>query len=85
MSVNKFSIENGKLKVIAQEMPSSFSGTQAGRSGKSVQTFDSYVDGKLPYVAITVTEVKTGISTTINIRTVSGVQSVSLSDSTLSF
>ncbi len=83
--VNNISIENGKLKIIAQDMPSSLSGTQADRSGRSEQSFYSYVDGKLPYVAITVTEVKTGISTTINIRTVSGVQSVSLSDSTLSF
>jgi len=85
VDVNQFSIENGKLKVIGGSMPSSFSGTQADRSGKSVQSFDSYVDGKLPYVTITITEVKTGISTTISIRTVSGVQSVSLSDSTLSF
>lgn len=85
VSVNKFSIENGKLKVIGGSMPSSYSGISADPSRKVVESFDSYVDGKLPYVTITVTEVKTGISTTINIRTVSGVQSVSLSDSTLSF
>lgn len=85
VDVNKFSIENGKLKVIGGSMPSSYYGISADPSRKVVESFDSYVDGKLPYVTITVTEVKTGISTTINIRTVSGVQSVSLSDSTLSF
>ena len=85
VSVNTFSIENGKLKVVGGSMPSSYYGISADPTRKVVETFDSYVDGKLPYVTITVTEVKTGISTTINIRTVSGVQSVSLSDSTLSF
>ena len=85
VSVNKFSIENGKLKVVGESMPSSYSGISADPSRKVVESFDSYVDGKLPYVTITVTEVKTGISAIINIRTVSGVQSVSLSNTTLSF
>lgn len=85
VNVNKVSLVNGKLSVEAKEMPSSLSGISADRNGKAVYSFDSYVDEKLPYIAVTVTEVNTGISATINIRTVSGVQSVSLSNTTLSF
>ena len=85
VNVNTVSIVNGKLSVEAEDMPSSLSGISADRNGKAVYSFDSYVDGKLPYIAVTVTEVNTGISATINIRTVSGVQSVSLSNTTLSF
>lgn len=85
VSVNKISIVDGKLQVIAQDMPSSYSGTIAGRTGRAEYSFSGYTDNKLPYVSITVTELTTGIMEIINIRTVSGVQSVSLSNTSLSF
>lgn len=49
-------------------------------------TFDSYSDNtKLPYYQIKVTETQTGISETINVRVISGVNGVSLSQSSMTF
>lgn len=48
--------------------------------------FDSYTDSaKLPYYKITVTETNTGISETISVRVVSGVNGVSLSQPSIVF
>ncbi|MBO5512205.1 MAG: hypothetical protein J6J01_04110 [Oscillospiraceae bacterium] len=78
-------IENGKLKIEAQEDPASFTWTTGNQLGKATCTFDGYTDDKLPFVTVTVTEKNSGLTQTIHVRTVSAVQSVSLSRSRMSF
>lgn len=80
---NKFRIEGGKLKIEAEDVYSSTSGSSYGRGGGVRSYFASYKDNKLPYVLVTVTEQNTGISATICVRTTSGVQGVSLSSEAL--
>ena len=83
VSYNKFSIENGKLKVEANNVYSSTTGVTYGRGGGVRSSFASYKDNKLPYVLVTVTEQNTGLTATICVRTTSGVQGVSLSSEAL--
>ena len=78
-------IEDGKLKIEAQEDPASFTWTTGNQLGKATCTFDGYTDDKLPYVTITVTEKNTGLTQTVHVRTVSAVRSVSLSRTRMSF
>ncbi len=80
---NKFYIENGKLKVVAESVYSSTQGASYGRGGSVKTSFASYKDNKLPYVLVTVTEQNTGLTATICVRTTSGVQGVSLSSEVL--
>lgn len=72
------SIENGKLKVQTKDAAGAYYAIAAGPGGKAVHEFDSYVDGKLPYTAVTVTDTISGLSATINIRTDSYVTGVSV-------
>ena len=78
-------IENGKLKIEAKEDPASFTWTTGNQLGKATCTFDGYTDDKLPFVTVTVTEKNSGLTQTIHVRTVSAVQSVSLSRTRMSF
>lgn len=80
---NKFLIENGKLKVIAEDVYSSTQGASYGRGGGARSTFLRYQDNRLPYVLVTVTEQNTGLTKTLCVRTTSGVNGVSLSNDTL--
>ena len=72
------SIENGKLKVETKDAAGAYYATPAGPGGRAVHEFDSYLDGKLPYTAITVTDSVSGLTATINIRTDSYVTGVSV-------
>lgn len=57
-----------------------------GTTWRTTWTFTRYSDeSKVPYFQITVKEVNTGLSETINMRIVSGVSGVSLSQSTMTF
>ena len=78
-------IEDGKLRIEAQEDPVSFTWTTGNQLGKATCTFDGYTDDKLPYVTVTVTEKNTGLTQTVHVRTVSSVRSVSLSRTRMSF
>lgn len=78
-------IENGKLRIEAQEDPASFTWTTGNQLGKATCTFDGYTGDKIPYVTITVTEKNTGLTQTVHVRTVSAVRSVSLSRTRMSF
>ena len=78
-------IEDGKLKIEAKDDPSSYTYTTGSQLGKATCTFSGYTDGKLPFVTVTVTEKNSGLTQTIHVRTVSAVQSVSLSRSRMSF
>lgn len=84
-SVLKWSFENGKLKVLAQEVASSYHAQTGSRTGSATWDFKNYKDNKQPYVAITVTEKTTGLSATVNVRTTSGVTKVALSQADISF
>ena len=53
--------------------------------GATGKIFYSFVNNKEPYVKITVKELNTGLTTSVNVRSVSGVTSVSLDRSALSF
>ena len=85
VNVGKYSIEGNKLKVEALSVPSSAFSIMAGPTGRAERRFDSYPDGKQPYVIVTVTEQNTGITAKINVRTTSAVTNVTLSDSTIGF
>ncbi len=81
----KASIENGQLKIEAQDAITAYSAVAAGRGGRAEMSFNAYVDDKIPYTTITITETSTGISYSINIRTIPSVTSVALSSSSLTF
>jgi len=83
--VLKWELENGKLKIIAQDVASSYHAQTGSRAGSSTWDFNKYTDNKQPYVAITVTEKTTGISATVNVRTTSCVTKVALSQTEISF
>lgn len=85
VNTGKYTIENGKLKVEALSVPSSAFSIIAGPTGRAERRFYSYIDGKQPYVIVTVTEQNTGITAKINVRTTSAVTNVTLSDSTIGF
>lgn len=85
VNVGKYSIEGNKLKVEALSVPSSAFSIMAGPTGRAERRFDSYPEGKQPYVTVTVTEQNTGITAKINVRTTSAVTNVTLSNSTIGF
>lgn len=78
-------VENGKLVIYGGSAITAISATNYGRGGYATETFGSYVDNKCPYYTITVTETTTGITKTIDVKTVASVTSVSLSQTTLEF
>lgn len=83
------SFKNGKLHLEALKTISAFSTKSyynSARTSYYQYTFDSFLDvNKKPYYQIKVTETKTGLSQTINVRVDSNVTSVSLNNSELSF
>lgn len=83
--VAHFEIQDGKLVVQAQDAISSYYSMSAGRGGYSEGTFKGYIDGKCPYIKVTITEKTSGVSTTINIKTVATVNSVNLSKTSFDF
>lgn len=78
-------IENGKLKLEAKDDPAAYTWTTGNQLGSAICSFDGYTDGRVPYVAVTVTEKTTGLTQTVYVRTVSAVQSVTLSRTRVSF
>lgn len=78
-------IENGKLVVEAVNSPSAYSGMAGNQGGYRKETFSSYVDNKPCYIAITVTDSVSGLSATINVKTIATVSSVSLNTSYITF
>lgn len=78
-------IENGQLVVEAQNSPSAFSGIVGNQSGYRKETFSGYVDNKPCYIAITVTDAVSGLSKSINVKTIATVASVSLNTSYITF
>ena len=84
-NVLRVEIENGKLVVKAQRAISSLAGISGNRGGYAERTFKEYTDGKCPYVTITVTETTTGLSKSINVKTIATVTNVNMSASTMSF
>ena len=78
-------IENGKLVVEAANSPSAFSGIVGNQSGYRKETFSGYVDNKPCYIAITVTDTVSGLSKSINVKTIATVSSVSLNTMYITF
>ena len=74
------SIENGKLKVIVRGAPSGLSALQGNQTGTAKQEFSSYIEGKIPYCAVTVTDTVSGLFQTINLRPYATAESVSLNN-----
>ncbi|MBO5009189.1 MAG: hypothetical protein J6D20_00595 [Clostridia bacterium] len=72
------SIENGQLVVEAKDAASAYSWTTGSRAGSATCKYTGYIDGMEPYTAVTVTDTVSGVSTTINIRTLTTVSSVSV-------
>jgi hypothetical protein len=82
-----FSIVDNKLQIIPENVVSGLTDLSdvSGR-GWTGKRFGSYTDAsKIPYVTITVTETKTGLSQSVNVRCISSVKSVSLSSTSVSF
>ena len=78
-------LRDGKLYVKAERAISSFSGINGNRGGYAERSFKQYTDGKCPYATITVTETTTGLSKSINVKTIATVTNVNMSASTMSF
>lgn len=78
-------LEDGKLQIEGLDAISAYSAIAAGRTGRAEYSFKDYVDGKIPYVTVTVTEQNSGVSASVNIRTYATVESVSLSTASLTF
>ena len=78
-------VEDGQLKIVAKDSFSAYTYHGGERAGTIDRTFTGYVDGKKPYMAITVTEVNSGVSQTINITTQATVSSLSLSATSIEF
>ena len=74
------SIENGKLEVRVIGTPSGFSARAGNQNGSAKQEFSSYIDGKIPYCAVTVTDTVSGLSQTINLRPYATAEGVSLNN-----
>ncbi len=78
-------IEDGKLKLIAGDSFSAYTHTISERPGKDTKTFTGYIDGKKPYIKVTVTETTSGVSQSINVTTQATVSSLSLSATSIEF
>ena len=72
------SIENGKLKVEAKDAATAYSWQTGSRTGSAKCEFSGYIDDMIPYTAVTVTDTVSGLSATINIRTLTTVSGVSV-------
>ena len=82
----KVSISNGQLVVEAPNAAASYQVVTGGSQvGMFKRTFKGYTDGKMPYVTITVTEMNSRLSKTINVKTTSVVTGVNVSSDELIF
>ena len=71
-------IEGDELVIETRDVFSTYTYTVADRNGRATYSFDGYTDGKIPYVAVTITELNSGVSETIYVRVQQAVESVSL-------
>ncbi len=79
-------IRDGQLYIIGHSYPESINWVQKNSDGTSTNiVFDGYIDGKEPYVTVTLTEENTGITYTFNVRTVGIVNEVTLDNNELIF
>jgi len=74
------SIKNGQLVVQALHAASAYSWQTGSQAGSAKCDFSGYIDGKEPYTAVTVTDMISGLSTTINIRTTTTVTGVTVNN-----
>ena len=79
------SIENGKLMVDARTPIASYYSIRGDRPGYLERHFREYTDGKIPYFTVTVTDTVSGLSDTINVKTMPTVTSVRMSPEDLTF
>lgn len=78
-------VENGQLRIEAKDSFSAYSYSGGDRASTIKRTFTGYIDGKKPYIELTVTEVNSGVSQKINITTQASVTSLSLSSTNIEF
>ena len=77
---------DGQLYINGHNYPESFSWEEKNADGTTTKTeFDGYIDGKEPYIHVTLTEENTGITYTFNVRTVGSVSDVNLDASEIIF
>ncbi|MBO4736369.1 MAG: hypothetical protein J5614_08230 [Paludibacteraceae bacterium] len=78
-------VENGQLVVVTGKSPSAFSAITGNQGGYKKENFSGYVDNKPCYIAITVTDTVSGLSKSINVKTIATVSSVSLNNMYITF
>lgn len=83
-NIMKVSIDNGQLKIEAQEAISAYSYAHYSRTGDSLGSFASFKDGKQPYVKIIVTETVSGLTQSINVKSLATVSGLNM-ESSMSF
>ena len=72
-------IRNGQLYINGHNYPESINWVQKHGDGTNTNiVFDGFIDGKEPYVTVTLTEENTGLTFTFNVRTVGNVSQVNL-------
>lgn len=79
------SIENGKLMVQAGSPIASYYSIRGDRPGYLERHFREYTDGKVPYFTVTVTDTVSGLSDTINVKTMPTVSRVTMSPDEMTF
>lgn len=79
-------IKDGQLTIIGQKYPESMKWQKTNDDGTVTQTvFTGFIDGKEPYVDVTLTEKNTGLTYTFKVRTVGTVSEVNLDASEIIF
>ena len=85
MLLLKLTVENGKLMVQAGSPIASYYSIRGDRPGYLERHFREYTDGKVPYFTVTVTETVSGLSDTINVKTMPTVSRVTMSPDEMTF
>lgn len=78
-------VENGKLMVRAGTPIASYYSIRGDRPGYIERHFREYTDGKVPYYTVTVTDTVSGLSDTINIKTMPTVSRVTVDPDEMTF
>ena len=78
-------VENGKLMVRTGSPIASYYSIRGDRPGYFERNFQAYVDGKVPYFTVTVTDTASGLSDTINIKTMPTVSRVTVDPDEMTF
>ena len=79
-------IRDGQLYINGHNYPESISWKQQNSDGTVTKTeFNGFIDGKEPYVTVTLTEENTGLTYTFNVRTVGSVSNVILDSNEIIF